>query len=145
MRMSALRISQLSSATGVPATTLRFYESEGLLPADRSANGYRVYDDRARQRLAFITAAKSLNLSLPEIKLLLRVWEKDSCAAVKAELGPAIESHIAHANESIAQLTALRDSLTDALARLGDTPDASTPCNPECTWLISANTAVGTA
>ncbi|OZE92938.1 MerR family transcriptional regulator [Rhodococcus sp. 14-2686-1-2] len=143
--MSALRISQLSSATGVPATTLRFYEREGLLPADRSPNGYRVYDDRAQQRLAFITAAKSLNLSLPEIKLLLRVWEKDSCAAVKAELTPAIESHISRANESIAQMTALRDSLTDARARLDDTPDASTPCNPDCTWLISTTAAVGTA
>ena len=143
--MSDLRISQLSSVTGVPATTLRFYESEGLLPAERTPNGYRVYDDRAQQRLSFITAAKSLNLSLPEIKLLLRVWEKDSCAAVKAELEPASGSHIAHANESIAQLTALRDSLTDALTRLGDTPDASTPCNPDCTWLISTNPAAGTA
>ena len=103
--MSALLISQLSSATGVPATTLRFYESEGLLPADRAPNGYRVYDERAQQRLAFITAAKSLNLTLPQIKTVLRAWENDSCAAVKSGLRPALREHIARAEESIAQLT----------------------------------------
>jgi DNA-binding transcriptional MerR regulator len=141
--MAALLISQLSSATGVPATTLRFYESEGLLPADRAPNGYRIYDERAQQRLAFITAAKSLNLTLPQIKTILRVWENDSCAAVKSGLRPALREHIARAEESIAQLTVLRDALTGALDRLDDTPDASTPCNPQCSWLASTITTPG--
>jgi hypothetical protein len=52
-----MRISQLADATGVPATTLRFYESAGLLPAERTAAGYRLYHQDAIERLAFIGAA----------------------------------------------------------------------------------------
>ncbi|WP_416316268.1 MerR family DNA-binding transcriptional regulator [Streptomyces sp. S584] len=36
-----MRISQLAERSGVPATTLRFYEGVGLLPADRTPAGYR--------------------------------------------------------------------------------------------------------
>lgn len=37
-----MRISQLAERTGVPATTLRFYESLGLLPAGQ---WQRLLDD----------------------------------------------------------------------------------------------------
>ncbi|MFF0009795.1 MerR family DNA-binding transcriptional regulator [Streptomyces tibetensis] len=37
--MSTMRISQLATRSGVPATTLRFYESAGLLPAERTPAG----------------------------------------------------------------------------------------------------------
>lgn len=62
--MSGMRISQLAERSGVPATTLRYYESAGLLAADRTPAGYRVYDDAAVERLAFIRAAKQVGLPL---------------------------------------------------------------------------------
>ncbi|MEU1514940.1 MerR family DNA-binding transcriptional regulator [Streptomyces sp. NPDC005811] len=34
-----MRISQLAERSGVPATTLRFRESAGLLPADQTPDG----------------------------------------------------------------------------------------------------------
>ncbi|MER8161341.1 MerR family transcriptional regulator [Streptomyces sp. NPDC094472] len=45
--MTTTRISQLAERAGVPATTLRFYEGAGLLPADRTPAGYRVYGEDA--------------------------------------------------------------------------------------------------
>ncbi|MGW7750765.1 MerR family DNA-binding transcriptional regulator [Streptomyces violaceusniger] len=45
--MRTMRISQLAERSGVPATTLRFYESAGLLPADRTPHGYRSYREDA--------------------------------------------------------------------------------------------------
>lgn len=57
-----MRISQLAEHCGVPAPTLRFNESAGLLPADRSPAGYRLYGEDAVERLAFIGAAKHLGL-----------------------------------------------------------------------------------
>ncbi|MEU6039649.1 MerR family transcriptional regulator [Actinomadura sp. NPDC047616] len=72
--MTTMRISQLAARTGVPATTLRLYESAGLLPADRTPAGYRVYGQDAVERLAFIGVAKDLGLPLEEIAELLRVW-----------------------------------------------------------------------
>ncbi|MDG9719768.1 MerR family DNA-binding transcriptional regulator [Streptomyces sp. DH24] len=49
--MRTYRISQLAERSGVPATTLRFYEDAGLLPADRTPAGYRVYGEDAVERL----------------------------------------------------------------------------------------------
>ncbi|WP_442813159.1 MerR family transcriptional regulator [Streptomyces sp. NBC_01800] len=69
-----MRISQLAERSGVPATTLRFYEGAGLLAAGRTASGYRVYGEDAVERLAFIGAAKHLGLPLEEISELLAVW-----------------------------------------------------------------------
>ena len=47
--VDTMRISQLATRTGVPATTLRYYESAGLLPAGRTAAGYRVYGQEDRK------------------------------------------------------------------------------------------------
>ncbi|MEU1301314.1 MerR family transcriptional regulator [Streptomyces shenzhenensis] len=83
-----MRISQLAERSGVPATTLRFYEGSGLLPAGRTASGYRVYGEEAVQRLAFINTAKHLGLPLEGVGELLSVWEAASCRDVKADLRP---------------------------------------------------------
>lgn len=54
-RVDGLKVSELAARSRVPATTLRFYEQEGLLPAERTPPGYWVYDDAAVP--AFIVAA----------------------------------------------------------------------------------------
>jgi MerR family regulatory protein len=54
----------VADRTGVPSTTLRYYEEIGLLaPAGRRDNGYRAYSDRDVERLQFITRAKALDLA----------------------------------------------------------------------------------
>jgi DNA-binding transcriptional MerR regulator len=47
-----MRISQLAERSGVPATTLRFYENAGLISAERTPSGYRSFGDEAMHRLA---------------------------------------------------------------------------------------------
>lgn len=58
--VTTYRISQLAERSGVPATTLRFYEDAGLLRAERTPSGYRIYGEDAVDRLAFISSAKLL-------------------------------------------------------------------------------------
>jgi MerR-like DNA binding protein len=84
--VGAYRISQLADRVGIPATTLRFYEKIGLLPSQRTAAGYRVYDDAAADRLHFIAAGKNLGLPLDQIRGLLSVWESGACRDVRDEL-----------------------------------------------------------
>ncbi|MFJ9394315.1 MerR family transcriptional regulator [Streptomyces californicus] len=74
-----MRISQLAECSGVPATTLRFSEDAGLLPADRTPAGYRLYGEAAVERLAFIDAAEHLGLPLEKIGELLGVGESGAC------------------------------------------------------------------
>ena len=133
--MSAMRISQLAERSGVPATTLRFYESAGLLPAERTPSGYRVYGQDAIERLAFIGAAKHLGLPLDEISELLGVWQSGACAQVKADLRPRIAVRLAEAEARGAELAAFTASLRAALQHLDALPERTRRCDPLCGFL----------
>ncbi|MEV0318327.1 MerR family transcriptional regulator [Streptomyces sp. NPDC050658] len=133
-----MRISRLAERTGVPATTLRFYESAGLLPADRTPAGHRTYGEDAVERLAFIGAAKHFGLPLEEIAELLVVWESGACADVKTDLRPRIAARRAQAKKRIAELRAFTAELTRALDHLDALPDRSGRCDPECGFLTPA-------
>jgi MerR family redox-sensitive transcriptional activator SoxR len=63
-----LTIGQLSTRGGIAASALRFYESQGLLQADRADNNQRRYHRDQLRRVAFIRAAQTVGLSLDEIK-----------------------------------------------------------------------------
>ncbi|MGW3582587.1 MerR family transcriptional regulator [Streptomyces rubiginosohelvolus] len=133
--MTSMRISQLAERSGVPATTLRFYESAGLLSADRTPAGYRMYGEDAVDRLAFIGAAKHLGLALEEIGELVGVWEAGACRDVKADLRPRISARLAEAEVRAAELAAFTGSLRGALAHLDALPDRAGRCDPECGFL----------
>ncbi|MFB6712753.1 MULTISPECIES: heavy metal-responsive transcriptional regulator [unclassified Streptomyces] len=109
--MTTYRISQLAERSGVPATTLRFYETAGLLPAERTASGYRVYGEAAVDRLAFISSAKLLGLALEEIRDLLDVREEGVCASVRDRMLPLVAGRIAETDGRIAELRAFSTHL----------------------------------
>jgi DNA-binding transcriptional MerR regulator len=130
--MTTMRISQLAERSGVPATTLRFYEDAGLLTADRSPAGYRMYGEDAVTRLAFIGSAKHLGLPLEEIGELLAVWEDGACADVKADLRPRVAARLAEAERRLGELSAFTDSLHRVVRDLDALPDRQVPCDGEC-------------
>jgi DNA-binding transcriptional MerR regulator len=129
--MSTYRISQLAERSGVPATTLRFYETAGLLSAERTPSGYRVYGEDAVDRLAFIASAKVLGLPLEEIRDLLEVWEQGVCAAVRERMLPLVADRIADADRRQAELAAFSARLTEVHGQLsGPVPEGA--CGPGC-------------
>jgi DNA-binding transcriptional MerR regulator len=75
-----LTVSKLADRVGLTADTIRFYEREGLLPEpDRTASGYRAYDEDAVERLRFIKGAQRIGLRLQEIKELLDIRDRGLC------------------------------------------------------------------
>ncbi|MEU7032975.1 heavy metal-responsive transcriptional regulator [Streptomyces sp. NPDC046237] len=129
--MTTYRISQLAERSGVPATTLRFYETAGLLPAGRTASGYRVYGEDAVDRLAFISSAKLLGLALEEIRDLLEVREEGVCASVRARMLPLVADRIRETDGRVAELRAFSDRLGGVHAVLAEpAPDGA--CGPDC-------------
>lgn len=126
------RISELAERTGFPASTLRYYEQQGLLPAvARTSGGYRSYDERALERLRFIARAKQLDLPLGEIRELAAVWDDGACAPVQHRLAGLIDGKIADVATRVAELTEFRSQLLaarDGLERY--TPDG--PCDENC-------------
>jgi DNA-binding transcriptional MerR regulator len=138
--MASYRISQLADRVGVPASTLRFYETAGLLSAQRTASGYRMYDDDAVERLAFISSGKLLGLSLEEIADLLGVWDQGVCAAVRERMLPLVAARIADADRRAAELAAFSARLAAFHTELGlAAPDGG--CGPACGCLTTAGPA----
>jgi MerR family copper efflux transcriptional regulator len=65
-------IGEAAKAVGVSAKAIRIWESKGPLPpAGRTAAGYRLFTDEDIEILPFIGRAKTLGLTLPEIKGIL--------------------------------------------------------------------------
>jgi Cd(II)/Pb(II)-responsive transcriptional regulator len=105
-----MNIGVLSTSTGVPTDTIRHYEREGLLPqAARSDNNYRVYGDEHAQRLSFIRHCRSLDMTLDEIRVLLRF--KDAPSQDCAEVDALLDEHIGHVAHRIRELRALEKQL----------------------------------
>ena len=123
--MAQLFIGQLAAQHGLNPRTLRYYERLGLLPrAERTASGYRVYGEQTAPRLAFITKAKSLGLTLKEIRRILavRASGKLPCRSVQRLLYEHVEridEQIAHLHALKAELTALLDGWRPAPERNG--------------------------
>lgn len=66
----SLTIGEVARESGVAATTLRYYEQIGLLPAPTRQGGQRRYDDAVLARLEVIRLCKSAGFALDEIQLL---------------------------------------------------------------------------
>lgn len=71
------KVNEVSRLAGVSRRTLQFYDDEGLLPAERSKDNYRLYDDTALECLWQILVYREMGLDLKEIKHMLSGSEKE--------------------------------------------------------------------
>ncbi|GAA3771522.1 Zn(2+)-responsive transcriptional regulator [Terriglobus aquaticus] len=87
-------IGEVAQNTGLSIDTIRFYEKESLIgPPQRSAGGYRLYDEHAVDRLQLIGRAQQLGFSLQEIRELLVIEDGESgeCSHVRDLIASKIE------------------------------------------------------
>jgi DNA-binding transcriptional MerR regulator len=105
-----MQIRELARATGVPAKTIRYYESVGLLlPPARTANNYRQYQTRDVARLRFIASARRLGISIAEIAAILAA--RDQGVAPCEQLLSVLDTQLAQLDQRIAELLELRADL----------------------------------
>jgi Cd(II)/Pb(II)-responsive transcriptional regulator len=115
-----MKIGELARAASTPVETIRYYEREGLLPEPpRTQNNYRVYGDEQRDRLAFIRHCRSLDMTLDEIRVLLRFKDAptEDCGAVNRLL----DEHLGHVEARIEELRALHGQLRSLREQCPDT------------------------
>ncbi|MBD8525774.1 redox-sensitive transcriptional activator SoxR [Pseudoxanthomonas sp. CAU 1598] len=62
-----LRVGELAERAGVAVSALHYYESRGLIRAERNAGNQRRYPREMLRRVAFIRSAQQLGISLDEI------------------------------------------------------------------------------
>lgn len=62
-------VGEMAGLLGIPASTLRYYDKEGLLPfVERSRGGIRMFTDKDEEWLKIIECLKQSGLSIKEIR-----------------------------------------------------------------------------
>jgi MerR family redox-sensitive transcriptional activator SoxR len=105
-----ITVGELAARSGVAVSALRFYESRGLLNAQRSAGNQRRYPRAALRRVAFIRAAQQVGIGLADIADALRQLP-DQRTPNRADWARLSRSWRARLDARIASLQALRDRL----------------------------------
>jgi len=108
--MNSITIGRLSAAAGVKVTTIRYYESIGLMgEPDRSESGQRRYGDEAVQRLSFIRQARDLGFPVDSIRELIELQTRpdQDCGSIDA----ITQRQLADVRKRIARLRSLEHEL----------------------------------
>ncbi len=108
--MNPLDITQVAQRSGVPASTLRFYEEKGLIASIGRRGLRRLFDARVVERLALIALGRASGFSLDEVASMFAAngpprIDRQLLAAKAEEL-----------DRKIRELTAMRDGLRHAVA-----------------------------
>lgn len=120
-----MNIGTAARYSGVPAKTIRYYESVGLIgPAERTASGYRVYGHRDVETLRFVQRARSLGFSVEEVANLLALWQDR--ARSSAEVKALAAHRVADIDRKMAELAEMRATLTHLME------DCHGDARPEC-------------
>jgi len=100
-------IRQVSEHTGLPVSTLRYYEAEQLLkPVQRNAAHRRAYDDQDLERLSLITCLKNTGMPIQEIRRFMAL-----CSVGDATLTERCDMLEAHRETTVRRIEQLNREL----------------------------------
>jgi len=120
-----VKIGELSERTGIPTRMLRYYEQQGLLDSERSANGYRAYDDVDVERAQRVRGLVQSGLTTRMAKVVLDIERQCELAAPPSctlALAEELAEELSTLEERLACLTKSRDAVARylELTRHGD-------------------------
>jgi len=107
-----LRIGELAKRADCLVQTVRYYESEGLLPDPaRSEGNFRLYSQVHLERLVFIRRCRAKDMALGEIRQLLSF--KDNPELDCGEVNALLDAHIEQVRAKITDLRELERELAE--------------------------------
>jgi MerR family transcriptional regulator, mercuric resistance operon regulatory protein len=126
--VNAYTISKLAEDAGISIDRVRQYTQRGLLrPCERTASGYRIYDDHALARLRFVVAGREAGLSLEELAAFVQALDaagrtsaRRAFAALEAQVRQRLErvtcfkGKLHHLYEASRRRNARRAAIGDA-------------------------------
>jgi DNA-binding transcriptional MerR regulator len=137
----AVKVSELARRAGITPAAVRFYESQGVLPAaPRAANGYREYSEDDLCRLRLVVAMRGLGLELSESGRLAGLCQDGQCDVMEVQL----LDRLVERRQQVAAARAELDHLDRELATLEHSmrtgrmlplsccgPEGGATCSPE--------------
>jgi DNA-binding transcriptional MerR regulator len=139
---AVFQIGELAARTGTTPDTLRYYERLGLLPRPaRTTGGYRVYTDETVERLRFIRQARTLGLTLHEIRTLVRDRTSGGVRRCR-DVRDMLRSKMTDLEARIAELQAFRETLSRYLEHCEQTlrSDGRSATDPKCPVIETLST-----
>lgn len=109
-----LTVGEVARRSGVPVSTLHFYETRGLIRSVRSSGQQRRYGRDVLRRVAVIRVAQRIGIPLASIAAALAALP-DGRTPTAADWAHLSRLWRAELDERIAQLTRLRDQLDDCI------------------------------
>ena len=112
--MLEISIGALSHRTGLPVSTIRFYDDNGLIQSNRNGGGHDRFERAQIRRVSFMIAAQKFGYTLPQIKTLLDSLPNERTPTVEdwAQLSEKFQKSL---DEKIENLQNLRDMLSDCI------------------------------
>jgi DNA-binding transcriptional MerR regulator len=105
-----LDIAEVAQRSGVPASTLRFYEEKGLIASVGRRGLRRLFDPGVLERLGLIAMGRAAGFSLEEIALM---FAPDGRPRINRQMLVAKAEEL---DGTIRKLSAMRDGLRHAAA-----------------------------
>ncbi len=109
-----LTVGEIARRSGFAESAIRYYESLGLLAANRTAGNQRRFERSTLRRLAFIRAARNVGLSLNEVAEALSSLPAGR-TPTRADWSRLSRGWRSRLDEQIEALTALRDGLDSCI------------------------------
>jgi len=103
-------IGEVAQRSGIPASTLRFYEEKGLIASIGRHGLRRLFDADVLERLALIAVGRAAGFSLDEIALM---FAPDGRPRIDRQ---ALAAKADELDRTIRKLSAMRDGLRHAAA-----------------------------
>ncbi len=116
-------IGELAERAGTSARTVRYYEQHGLVQPERSANGYRVYDEHELEIVQKIRALLELGFDLVDARpfvTCLRTGHRsgDECP----ESVESMRRKLAEIDDAIDRLSTTRRQLSARINAVAGSP-----------------------
>lgn len=111
--MKNYTIREISEMFGLPSSTLRYYESEGLLPeVPKSSSRQRIYSDEHVERLKCINCFKRTGMTIPQLRKFF-IYEADEAAHIDKIISLLKDS--AHVHHKVEYYSEIKHALENNL------------------------------
>lgn len=110
MKTNDLSVGEMAARSGVPVSTIHYYEAEGLIESWRTSANHRRYDRRELRRVAIVRVALTVGVPLKEVRAVLDRVPRDK-AVGKEDWTTAAQPWADMLEDKIILLQRLRDQM----------------------------------
>lgn len=110
-----MTVGEVARRSGVPVSTIHFYESKGLIQSTRSDGNQRRFPGIVLRYIAIIKVAQRTGIPLEEIRAAMARFPRDGNKLTPAQWKALSSQWRANLDERIRKLTRLRDELDSCI------------------------------